>query len=31
MEKVLYYFYKVILKNARKAETSQPCLPPIDE
>ena len=26
MEKVLYCFYKIILKNMRKSKTSQPCL-----
>ena len=25
-EKVLYCFYKIILKNTHKSETSQPCL-----
>ena len=25
-EKVLYCFYKIILKDTRKSETSQPCL-----
>ena len=25
-EKVLYYFYKIIMRNTRKSETSQQCL-----
>jgi len=26
LKKVLYCFYKIILKNTRESETSQPCL-----